>query len=334
MAGSLNNASNCYSDLAALEETKEGRKELLDKAVKYIEEAIVVYKELGLEAGVATSLNNASSYYSGLARLEETREGKKDKLDKAVDYIEEAIRIRRELGLEADVAGSLNNASNCYSDLAALEETKEGRKDKLDKAVEYIEEAIEIRRELGLKADVAGSLNNASNYYSNLAALEETREGRKELLDKAIEYIEEAIEIRRELGLKADVAESLNNASSYYFKLAALEETREGKKDKLDKAVEYIEKAIGIYKELGLKAGVADSLAISVFVFNEYIALDAKYLIKAAENCDEAIKIFLALGIVRKAKPLKPYGIQLQEKLFEIDGEDRHRQVIEFYKSI
>jgi tetratricopeptide (TPR) repeat protein len=165
----------------------------------------------------------------------------------------------------------LNNASCFYSDLARLEETKEARKEKLDIAVEYIEEAIGIRRELGLKADVAMSLNNASNRYSDLAGLEETKEARKEKLDIAVEYIEEAIGIRRELGLKAGVAMSLNNASCFYSDLARLEETKEARKEKLDIAVEYIEEAI---------------------------------------------------------------GIQFHETLFEIDSEERHKQKIEFYKSI
>jgi tetratricopeptide (TPR) repeat protein len=177
-------------------------------------------------------------------------------------------------------------------------------------------------------------LNNASNRYSGLAALEETKEARKEQLDKAIEYIEEAIGIKRELGLKAEVAGSMNNASNCYSDLAALEETKEGRKEQLDKAIEYIEEAIGIKRELGLKADLADSLAISVLVFNEYIALDANYFIKAAINCDEAVKIFLDFGMVDKAKPLIPYGIHFHETLFEIDGEERHKQKIEFYKSI
>jgi hypothetical protein len=71
-----------------------------------------------LKAEVATSLNNASLCYSGLAGLEETKEARKEQLDIAVDYIEESIRIRRKLGLKAEVATSLNNASLCYSGLA------------------------------------------------------------------------------------------------------------------------------------------------------------------------------------------------------------------------
>jgi tetratricopeptide (TPR) repeat protein len=334
VATSLNNASNLYSYLAGLEVTKDAEKEKLDKAVEYIEEAIGIYEELGLKANVATPLNNASSFYSDLARLEETKDAEKEKLDKAVEYIEEAIGIYKGLGLKADVATSLNNASNLYSYLAGLEETKEARKEKLDKAVEYIEEAIGIRRVLGLTADVAMSLNNASSFYSELARLEETKEARKEKLDKAVEYIEEAIGIYKGLGLKADVAMSLNNASSFYSDLARLEETKDARKARLDKAVEYIEEAIGIYKGLGLKANLAPSLAISVFVYSKIIEFDGNYFMKAAVNCDEAIKIFLDFGMVYKAKPLIPYGIRFHETLFEIDNEERHKQIMEFYKGI
>jgi tetratricopeptide (TPR) repeat protein len=334
VATSLNTASNCYSDLARLEETKETRKEKLDIAVEYVEEAIGIGRELGLKADVAGSLNNASGRYSDLAGLEETKEARKEKLDIAVEYIEEAIGIYKELGLKANVATSLNNASNCYYELAGLEETKEARKEKLDIAVEYIEEAIRIIGELGLKADVAGSMNNASGRYYDLARLEETKEARKEKLDIAVEYIEEAIEIYEELGLKAEVATSMNNASSFYLDLAGLEETKEARKEKLDIAVEYIEEAIGIYKELGLKANLAHSLASSVFVYSKNVEFDAEYFIKAAVNCDEAIEIFLDFGMVDKAKLLIPYGIRFHETLFEIDSEERHKQVIEFYKSI
>jgi tetratricopeptide (TPR) repeat protein len=278
-------------------------------------------------------LNNASSFYSVLAGLEETKEARKEQLDKAVEYIEEAIRIRRELGLKADVAMSLNNASNRYSDLAGLEVTKEARKEQLDIAVDYIEEAIRICKELGLKADVATSMNNASGFFY-LAGLEETKEAGKEKLDIAVDYIEEAIRIYKEFGLKADVATSMNNASSFYSYLAGLEETKEARKEKLGIAVDYIEEAIRIRRELGLKVELAHSLEISAFVYSDAIEFDAEYFFKAAVNCDEAIKIFFDFGMVDKAKLLIPYGIRFHETLFEIDSEERHKQVIEFYKSI
>ncbi|MGB7000937.1 MAG: hypothetical protein WBE22_02825, partial [Halobacteriota archaeon] len=175
-----------------------------------------------------------SYYYSQWIKRSKTKEELLNNLRRSIKYIEEATVIRRELGLKADVATSLNNSSNFYSDLAGLEVTKEARKEKLDIAIKYIEEAIGIYKGLGLKANVATSLNNASNFYSDLAGLEETKEARKEKLDIAIKYIEEAIGIRRELGLKANVATSLNNASNFYSDLAGLEVTKEARKEKLD----------------------------------------------------------------------------------------------------
>ena len=38
--------------------------------------------------------------------------------------------------------------------------------------------------------------------------------------------------------------------------------------------------------------------------------------------------------MVYKAKPLIPYGIHFHETLFEIDKDEKHKQVIELYKEI
>jgi hypothetical protein len=111
-------------------------------------------------------------------------------------------------------------------------------------------------------------------------------------------------------------------------------EHQEAIKEKLDIAIKYIEEAIGIRRELGLKANLAHPLTNSVFVYRKIIEFDAEYFIRAAVNCDEAITIFLDFGMVYKAKLLIPYGIRFHEMLFEIDSEERHKQVIEFYKSI
>ena len=49
--------------------------------------------------------------------------------------------------------------------------------------------------------------------------------------------------------------------------------------------------------------------------------------------CISGRVIFLDVGMVYKAKPLIPYGIHFHETLFEIDGDERHKQVMEVYKS-
>jgi tetratricopeptide (TPR) repeat protein len=216
-------SSSAMTYSIALETTRESRAEKLQKAIEYIEEAIKIYRDLGLQADVAMSLNNASSFYSDLAGLETTRESRAEKLQKAIEYIEEAIKIRRDLGLQADVAMSLNNASNRYSDLAGLETTRESRAEKLQKAIEYIEEAIKIRRDLGLLADVAMSLGTASICFRNMSEAAEIQEIRLELMKKALEYIEEALDRFQKLGLAKYEVRALTNAVITHIALGELE---------------------------------------------------------------------------------------------------------------
>jgi hypothetical protein len=225
----------------------------------------------------AMALNNLSAVYSVLAGLETTREGRGGWLREALEVGEESIGICRELGVQGDLASSLNNASAFYSDLANLETTREGRSGWLRKAVEAVEESIGIRREMGVPGDLARSLNNASAFYSRLANLETTREGQSGWLRKAVEAVEESVGIRREMGVPGDLARSLNNASAFYSALAGLEMTREGRGGWLRKAMEAVEEAVRIYRELGVQGDLAISLGAT-----------CQILRMKAENSDDA----------------------------------------------
>jgi len=303
LASSLNNASLRYGDLAALETTRQARRKRLEKAVATIEESIGIRRQLGLAANLAMSLNNASGFYGELAALETTREARRERLEKAIGYIEESIGLRRQLGLAADLASSLNNASGCYSDLAALETTREARRDRLEKAVAYIEEAIGLCRQLGLAAELATSLNNASGFYGELAVLQTTREGQRERLEKGVATIEEAIGLRRRLGLAANLATSLSNASNRHSELAALETTREARRERLEKAVAFIEESIGIRRQLGLAADLAASLNNASGRYSDLAALETTRearrdrLEKAVASIEEAIGLYRRLGL-------------------------------------
>jgi hypothetical protein len=178
-----------------------------------VEEAVPIHRELGVQGDLALSLHNVSNHYSDLAGLETTREGRGERRRTAVGAVEEAVCIRRELGVQGDLANSLNNVSIQYSALAGLETTREGRGEWLRKAVEAVEEAVRIYRDLGVQGDLAMSLSNVSNRYSALAGLETTREGRGEWLRKAVDAVEESVRIRRELGVQGDVAISLGASS-------------------------------------------------------------------------------------------------------------------------
>jgi len=213
----------------ALARSKGERRHAAEAAVRFGTRAIADFRAVHSPAELAMSLNNASISYSALAGQEETRDGRVQLLEQAVAAIEEAARLYRDLGLRAELAASLNNASGCYSDLAGQEEMREGRVQLLQQAVAAIEEAVTIHRDLGLRAKLATFLNNASLRYSDLAGQEETREGRGQLLEQAVAAIEEAARLSRDLGLRAELAMSLNNASGCYSDLAGQEATREGR---------------------------------------------------------------------------------------------------------
>ena len=93
----------------------------------------------------------------------------------------------------------------------------------LIKAAEVAEESVALRRELGVRGDLAMSLNNASNHYSDLAGLERARDGRRPWLIKAVEAVEEAIAIRRKLGIPGDLASSLGSMCQHQRSLAGAE---------------------------------------------------------------------------------------------------------------
>jgi tetratricopeptide (TPR) repeat protein len=199
---------------------REGRVRRLEQAVTAIEEAVTIRRDLGLRAELAVSLNNASGRYSRLAGLEETRQGRVQLLERAVAVVEEAVAIRRDLGLRVELASSLNNASGCYSDLAGQEETREGQVRLLQQAVAAVEEAARLYRDLGLRAELAMSLNNASNCYSDLAGQEGTRKGRMQLLRQAVAAVEEAVQTFRIQGIIPYLTIGLQNAVLRHVELA------------------------------------------------------------------------------------------------------------------
>ena len=303
LALSFNNASICYGELAGLETTRAGRQSWLIKAIAAVEEAVRIDRELGVRDNLAMSLNNVSNHYSELAGLETTRAGRHKWLSKVTAAVEEAIGIRRELGVCGDLATSLNNVSNHYSELADLETTRAGRQAWLSKAVAAVEEAVRVFRELGVHGDLAGSLNNVSNHYNELAGLETTREGRQAWLIKAVAAVEEAVRIDRELDVRGDLAMLLSNASIRYSELAALETTRESRRVWLIKAVAAVEESIGIRRELGVRGGLAISLNNASNRYSALAGLETTragrhaWLSKAIAVVEEAVRIDRELGV-------------------------------------
>ena len=136
------------------------------------------------------------------------------------------------------------------------------------------------------------------------------------------------------MGLRADLSASLNNASSFYSELFFLQQTREDKLEDLRTALVCIEEAIQIKKELGLILDLADSLAISVFIYDSYLEFDSTVFAKAMANCDQAIKIFLKFRLKDKYCLLLPFGIKYHHLMYTITQSPEHQAIINTYQQL
>ena len=162
-------------------------------AIQYLDKAIELQKEFGLEEDLASSLNNLAYLYDSQGRY-----------DKAEPLYEQALELRQRLLGEnhPDVASSLNNLAGLYDSQGRYEE-----------AEPLYEQALELtKRHLGENhPHVATSLNNLAGLYH--------AQGRYK---KAKPLYLQALELRqRHLGENhPDVANSLNNLAGLYYSLA------------------------------------------------------------------------------------------------------------------
>ena len=106
------------------------------------------------------------------------------------------------------------------SDLAGLEETRHGCAGRLRQAVEAIEEAVRIRRGLGLQADLAMSLGTITLTYRAVAESTEDEQERALWLGKALDSIEEALVYFRESGVVQYWAQAVRDSVISHLMLA------------------------------------------------------------------------------------------------------------------
>jgi hypothetical protein len=214
----------------------------------------------------------------------------------AVGFGKQAIETFRACEHLPHLGSALSNTSNALGELAALETSREGRANWLQKAIDYVEEAIALYRDLGLQANVATSLNNASTLYSELAALETSREGRANWLQKAIDYVEEAIRIRRDLGLQADIAMSLGTANIVYRGVAATATDTQDRTGLIRKGLACIEEAVGIFRTLGIARYLALALRHAVITYIELGEIGAGELLEMEALCAEGETLSTDMG--------------------------------------
>lgn len=189
-----------------------------DSATAYLERAREMGGRLGDRAGEARALSNLGTLSQRVGDP-----------NRAVSLFTEALRIQRELGVDADVATSLNNLGYVYStDLADY-----GR------SLAYHTEALAIRERIGDPGAISLSLNNIGIVHGRLGQHE-----------RALAYFERALAIRRELGQQTRIAATLHNIGDIH-----LEAGDPGR------ALEYHREALAVRESLEDPSAIAFSRA-------------------------------------------------------------------------
>lgn len=137
---------------------------------------------------------------------------------KAIEYCEQALKISRKIGDRRGEGIDLGNLGNAYSDLGELR-----------KAIEYYEQALLISREVGDRHGEGNRLGNLGNVYEDLGEF-----------TKAIKYYQQALAISKKTGYRRGEGHHLCNIGTSYSNLG-----------EFTKSVEYYEQALIISQEIG-----------------------------------------------------------------------------------
>ncbi|NVM36246.1 MAG: tetratricopeptide repeat protein [Candidatus Lokiarchaeota archaeon] len=288
--GDLFRKSLCLDNLAGMK-LSQG---LLKPALDYASEALKIDEQLGDLNSMCFTLNTignifrtAGQYNQALQYLEKAYQTAKKiqnlnvkalaansigvvyyqigKLDLALEKYNEALDIRKDIGDFSGQATGLNNIGMIYRTRGDINKALElfnqsiaftekiGEKTSLgvrygniasiyearkefENALEEYKKALSIEKSLRNLEGVASQLTNIGGVLGDLGRYEET-----------IKKYEEALNIMENLGNKPGIARSLNNLGIIYYKY---------KRDH-EKSLNYLQRALEIYKELNIPQMIA-----------------------------------------------------------------------------
>jgi signal transduction histidine kinase/CheY-like chemotaxis protein/HPt (histidine-containing phosphotransfer) domain-containing protein/Tfp pilus assembly protein PilF len=202
-------------------------------ALEYLLRALKMNEEIGDKSGIANNLNSIGLVYISQGNS-----------DRALENYNKALKINEALGDKANIARNLKNIGNAYTSQHNYE-----------RAMEYYGKALKIHDEIGDQSGIARNLGNMGNVYQELGDY-----------SKALDYLMKAYRMNDELGEKYPKANNLGSIGCTYLAIAkdttetiqadslipaGPSETIAGTTENLNKAVEYLGKAIAVDKEIG-----------------------------------------------------------------------------------
>ena len=250
LLSSLNSFSQNVNKLN--DEAMSSYKENQKKAIKKLENALLIAKSNDNNEQISLTKNNLGIVFRDLGEFK-----------KAKQYSEEALTITNDSLIKASI---FNNIGICNRKLGLFEDSINyylkslkiyEAKNILDKtatvnnniaivysylnlnkkSLEYYDKAKNVFEKLNNKKGISQTYNNIAIIYAN--------EGN---LDKALYNFRYSLLIERKLKDKKGVAESLNNVGSVHYYLGAI-----------DSSVYYFKKSAKLEREIGNFAGVSAS---------------------------------------------------------------------------
>jgi tetratricopeptide (TPR) repeat protein len=188
----------------------------LDEARVHLDAALQLFEDGGDDRGIASTVDD-------LGKLQWLR----GDYQKALEFTQRALALRRRLGDRRSIALSLNNLGLVYQDSGQF---------KL--ALDAFEQALRIRREIGDLVGISISLNNLGT------VAQDQRDDRR-----ALSLFLEAYEVAKETGDRNRIALVLTNLGETYNRLGDP-----------TKAIHYLKQAEDIADELGDKLGLAEAV--------------------------------------------------------------------------
>jgi len=147
-------------------------------ALRLLEQALSITKEVGDRGGEATTLNNMAAVYSEIGRPQD-----------ALPLLEQALPMLKEVGDHAGEAATLNNMALAYR---ATDHPRD--------ALRLYEQALPMLKEVEDRVGEAATLSNIAVVYRELGRPQD-----------ALRFYEQALSITKEVGDRAGEAATLVN---------------------------------------------------------------------------------------------------------------------------
>ncbi|WP_081431317.1 HEAT repeat domain-containing protein [Moorena bouillonii] len=255
-----------------------------DEALSCYQEALQLYRKLGDQAEIASTLTTIGNVFQGLEHYDQALSSYQEAVaiseqinnqvsqasalgvlgetylslgdyQQAIDYLEQAFIIVHKIGDAKGEALLLANLGNSYQYLGQYL-----------RGIDYFQQALRIQREIGDRKGEAASLTSLGNAYRALAQYQ-----------RGIEYFQQALAIQDGIGDSYGKVDSLSSLGRLFYSLKQYEQS-----------IAAYDTAIKIYQELEI-----DKPALfSQLLFNRGNALKSiGRLEESIKSYDQALEI-------------------------------------------